>query len=85
MLEDEIRFIPIQVEYKDSNGKNQNEIVLIFWNPDGVNIMKKMEAESHKSVIVKCLPGTRECVEINSKIDWNLEKIVKNKFKGSLD
>lgn len=44
-----------------------------------------MEVESHKSVITKCLPGTRELIEISSKNNWDLEKIVKNKFKGSLD
>ncbi|CAF1119485.1 unnamed protein product [Brachionus calyciflorus] len=83
--DNEIRFIAIQVDYKDSKAKPQNDVLLLIWTPDGVNIMKKMEVDTHKPVVLRCFQGIKDCIVINSKEDWNLSKIVKDKLKGSLD
>ena len=62
-----------------------NEIIYILRVPDGVDIMKKMEVDKHKVSIMKCLPGIRENVVINSKADWDVAKIVANKLKGKIE
>lgn len=47
--------------------------------------MKVMEASKHKDLIMKSLLGTNYIGEISSKSDWNIEAIVKNKLKGSME
>ena len=47
--------------------------------------MKKMEVDKHKVSIMKCLPGLRENVVVNSKADWDVAKIVASKLKGKVE
>jgi hypothetical protein len=47
--------------------------------------MKKMESEGHKAVILKCMAGVREFINVSNQADLNVTQIVKDKLKGSLD
>ena len=44
-----------------------------------------MEAAKHKDLVQKSLLGATYIGQITSKDDLNVENIVKNKLKGSLD
>ena len=44
-----------------------------------------MESDGHKPVILKCMAGVREFINVSKSADLNVVSIVKDKLKGSLD
>jgi hypothetical protein len=44
-----------------------------------------MESEGHKAIILKCMAGVREFVNVSNSAELNVANIVKDKLKGSLD
>ena len=85
MPDTDIKFIAVQVDFKDAKGAAKNEILISEWTPENCNIMQKMEIGSHKPVIMKCFSGIRDYVNVGSKAEMNVASIVKEKLKGSLD
>ena len=82
---DDVRYIVIQVDYKDAKGAAQNQIVFCSWVPDGANIMRQMAVDKEKVAILKCLNGIGPEFKANSKDTFKPVNVVKDKLKGSLD
>ena len=82
---DDVRYIIIQVDYKDAKGAAQNELVLCSWVPEGVNIMRQMDVDKEKAAILKCLNGLRAEFKATTKDNFKPANVVKDKLKGSLD
>lgn len=82
---DEVRYIAIQIDFKDAKGAAQNQIVFCSWVPDSVNIMRQMDVEKEKAAILKCLNGIGAEFKATSKDNFKPANIVKEKLKGTLD
>ena len=60
---------------------------MIFCNraPDDVEILKRMQVDQHKDIVLKCFAGVRDTLILKSKEEFDVTKIVADRLKGSLE
>lgn len=50
--------------------------------PDDVEILKRMEVDQHKDIVLKCFAGIRETLIVKSKDEFSAFNVVKDRLKG---
>lgn len=77
--------LPIDLDFKNQIITYLSFVIFVNRAPDDVEILKRMQVDQHKDIVLKCFAGVRETLILKSKDEFDVTKIVVDRLKGSLE